>query len=294
MGLCGLVVLRYLPLGFIKQATPWLFCATLFLTALTFVPGIGTTIHGSHRWIYVAGFGFQPSEALKMAFVMYVGYLLAKKQYRLTSLTHGYLPLLCILGITALLLLKQPDFGQAVTLCTTAFLLFFIAHCQTKHLVITLGSALPLIGMLIYMQPYRIKRILTFLNPWDDPQGAGFQIIQSLIAIGSGNITGVGIAQSKQKFFYLRPGAGGPGEAGPPRGRPGGRSGRGLRPRLATGRRQLVRPLGRQLYLWHLAMPDRAGRSRRVGRRPDDDGRGQLAAGPSAVRGRLGRIARHL
>ena len=138
-----------------------------------------------------------------MAFIVYVGYLLAKKQYRVSSLIHGYLPLLCVMGVTALLLLKQPDFGEAVTLCSTAFLLLFIAHCQTKHLVFTLGSALPLIGILIYMQPYRIKRILTFLDPWEDPQGAGFQIIQSLIAIGSGNITGVGIAQSKQKFFYL-------------------------------------------------------------------------------------------
>ena len=138
-----------------------------------------------------------------MAFIAYVGYLLAKKQYRVSSLTHGFIPLICVLGITAILLLKQPDFGQAVTLCTTGFLLFFLAHCQTKHLLFTLSSALPLVGFLIYMQPYRIKRILTFLDPWNDPQGAGFQIIQSLIAIGSGNITGVGIAQSKQKFFYL-------------------------------------------------------------------------------------------
>lgn len=203
LGSIGLIILRLLPLAFIKKATPWVFCGTLGLTALTFVPGFGQSIHGSHRWIYIAGFGFQPSEALKMAFIVYVGYLLAKKQYRVSSLTNGFIPLLCVLAVTAILLLKQPDFGQAVTLCSTAFLLFFIAHCQTKHLVLTLSSALPLVGILIYMQPYRIKRILTFLDPWEDPQGAGFQIIQSLIAIGSGNITGVGIAQSKQKFFYL-------------------------------------------------------------------------------------------
>ena len=203
LGLMGLLVLRFMPLSFIRKMTPLLFGVSLFLTVLTFVPGIGTSIHGSHRWIFVAGFGFQPSEALKMAFLMYVSYLLAKKQYRVTSLTHGYLPLLCVVGITAIVLLKQPDFGQAVTLCSTAFLLFFLANCQTKHLILTLGSALPVVGALIYMQPYRIKRILTFLNPWEDPQGAGFQIIQSLIAIGNGNVSGVGIAQSKQKFFYL-------------------------------------------------------------------------------------------
>ncbi len=203
LGMIGLFIVRYLPLSFIKLCVPWAFCAAFFLTIMTFIPGFGQSIHGSQRWIYIAGFGFQPSEALKMAYIVYIGWLLAKKQYRLTSLTQGYIPLLTVLGATALLLLKQPDFGQAVTLCVTSFLLFYIAQCRTKHLLWTLSSLLPVVGLLIYMKPYRVQRVLTFLNPWQDPQGAGFQIIQSLIAIGSGNVTGVGIAQSKQKFFYL-------------------------------------------------------------------------------------------
>ncbi len=203
LGIVALFIIRFLPLAFIKQWVPWVFIGTLFLTALTFVPGFGQSIHGSQRWIFIAGFGFQPSEALKMAYVVYLGFLLEKKQYRLSSFTRGYLPILSVLGITALLLLMQPDFGQAVTLSLTTFLLLFIAQCQMKHLMLTLGSLLPVAGLLIYMKPYRVKRVLSFLNPWDDPQGSGFQIIQSLIAIGSGNLTGVGIAQSKQKFFYL-------------------------------------------------------------------------------------------
>ncbi|MBA2306704.1 putative lipid II flippase FtsW [Candidatus Dependentiae bacterium] len=203
LGGVALLILRFLPLPFIKRISPWVFCATMALTVLTFIPGIGQSVHGSHRWISFAGFGFQPSEALKMSFIVYLSYLLAKKQYKVSSFTQGYLPLMSIVGVTSLLLLKQPDFGQAVTLCLTAFLLFFVAQCQTKHLVLTLSSIVPLMGILIYMKPYRIRRVLTFLNPWDDPHGSGFQIIQSLIAIGSGNITGVGIAQSKQKFFYL-------------------------------------------------------------------------------------------
>ncbi len=203
LGGVALLIIRFIPLSFIKWISPWAFCGMMALTVLTFIPGIGQTIHGSHRWISIAGFGFQPSEALKMSFIVYLSYLLAKKQYRVSSFTKGYLPLMSIVAITSLLLLKQPDFGQAVTLCITAFLLFFVAQCQTKHLVLTLSSIVPLMGILIYMKPYRIRRVLTFLNPWDDPHGSGFQIIQSLIAIGSGNITGVGIAQSKQKFFYL-------------------------------------------------------------------------------------------
>ena len=203
LGIIGLFIVRFLPLEFIKQSVPWVFYGTFFLTTLTLLPGFGQSIHGSHRWIYIAGFNFQPSEALKMAFIAYLGYLLAKKQYKISSLIQGYIPLLCIMGITALLLLKQPDFGQAATICMTSFLLFFLAECKANHILWTLSSLVPAAGILIYLKPYRMQRILTFLNPWADPQGTGFQIIQSLIAIGSGNVTGVGIAQSKQKFFYL-------------------------------------------------------------------------------------------
>ena len=203
LGLAGMVILQFLPLSFIKKIVPWVFIATLILTVLTLVPGFGQSIHGSQRWLVIAGFGFQPSEALKMSFIVYLGYLVAKKQYKLTSFIQGYLPILSILGITVLLLLKQPDFGQAVTLCITTFIVLFIAQCTMQHLLITLGSLLPIAAILIAIKPYRVQRVLAFLDPWNDPQGSGFQIIQSLIAIGSGNLTGVGIANSKQKFFYL-------------------------------------------------------------------------------------------
>lgn len=203
LGLVAMVILRFLPLAFIKKWTPWGFLGALVLTVLTFLPGFGQSIHGSQRWIFIAGFGFQPSEALKMAYIVYLGNLLAKKQYKLQSFINGYLPVMSVLGVTALLLLKQPDFGQTVTLSITTFMLLFIAQCRTKHLALTLSSVLPIVGLLVYMKPYRVQRVLSFLNPWEDPQGAGFQIIQSLIAIGSGKFTGVGIAQSKQKFFYL-------------------------------------------------------------------------------------------
>lgn len=203
LGLIGLLFFRFLPLDIIKRCTPWVFGASLLLTTFTLIPGLGFAVHGSHRWVSIGGFGFQPSEILKMAFIMYIAYLLAKKQHRLGSLVHGYIPLLFVLGSTALVLLKQPDFGQTVTLSLTSFLLFFLAECQTKHLLATLASLIPVAITLVCIKPYRLQRVLTFLNPWNDPQGAGFQIIQSLIAIGSGNISGVGIAQSKQKFFYL-------------------------------------------------------------------------------------------
>jgi cell division protein FtsW len=105
--------------------------------------------------------------------------------------------------MTSIVLLLQPDFGMTVTLCLTGIFMAFIAGLNLKHLGITLSGLIPIALILVYIKPYRFKRIMTFLNPWSDPQGAGFQIIQSFIAIGSGKFWGIGIGQSKQKFFYL-------------------------------------------------------------------------------------------
>lgn len=203
VGIVGLIICRITPLWFIQKIVPLGFAFSIALTIMTLVPHFGMTLNGSHRWLRLGGFVFQPSELLKMSFIAYIGYLISKKQHRIVSLTQGYLPLLITLGITAAVLLKQPDFGQTVTLSVTAFMLFFIAQCNTVHLLSTIGALIPAGAILILLKPYRLKRIMTFLNPWDDPQGAGFQIIQSLIAIGSGKFSGVGIAHSKQKFFYL-------------------------------------------------------------------------------------------
>lgn len=202
LGIAGLIFCRLIPLSLIQQYAPLLFFTALFVTALTLLP-LGTSIHGSRRWITFSYIGFQPSELLKLSLIIYAAYLLTKKQYYLNSFIYGYAPLLVVLGITALILLRQPDFGLTVVLSATIFILFFIAQIPLYHLLITGISLIPLTLLLIYQAPYRFNRVLNFINPWKDPQGAGFQIIQSFIAIGSGNLTGVGIAQSKQKFFYL-------------------------------------------------------------------------------------------
>ena len=192
-----------MPLSLIKKAAPFLFLGALCLTALTLVPGIGAVINGSRRWLMLGGFSFQPSELLKIATLLYLAAFIDKKEYHLTSFTHGYLPFLCIVGLACGVILPQPDFGQTVTLAATAFIIFFVALGNIKHLIYTVLPGVVAACLLIYMKPYRFKRILIFLNPWEDPKGSGFQIIQSLIAIGSGKWFGVGITHSKQKFFYL-------------------------------------------------------------------------------------------
>lgn len=203
LGFLGFCFFSAIPVKLLKKLSPFFFFGALLITCMTLVPKLTVKIHGSSRWVSLWLFTFQPSELLKITFVPYIAYFLEKKKFKLSSLTQGYFPFLLIVGITAGVLLLQPDFGQAVTMSTTALLMFFVLHTSVRHIMYTLIPLIPITGMLILLKPYRFKRILTFLDPWSDPQGAGFQIIQSLIAIGSGNITGVGIAQSRQKYFYL-------------------------------------------------------------------------------------------
>lgn len=199
----GFLAFALTPLPLLRRSAPWLFLGSLALTMLTFVPALGLKVHGSNRWLCLAGFSFQPSELLKLFLFMYMGYFLEKKQNRIKSLVYTYIPFLIVLSITFGVLLKQPDFGSVITIFATSLMLFFVAECRMLYLVITALCALPAIVYLIFAKSYRLNRILIFLNPWADPQGRGFQIIQSLIAIGSGHLWGVGISNSKQKFFYL-------------------------------------------------------------------------------------------
>jgi len=203
LGLVAAVVLSLLPLRLIYYLTPLIFLISFVLTMGTLVPGFACRIHGSSRWLKLGSIVFQPSELLKWALILYVAFLLARKEYLVRIPYRRYLPILIILIITSLVLLKQPDFGLTVALGATVMCLFFIAYPDWKY-VFGLGlTAVPLLALLIYFEPYRLKRILVFLNPWNDPQGAGFQVIQSLIAVGSGGLFGIGIAHSRQKFFYL-------------------------------------------------------------------------------------------
>lgn len=203
LGLCALLVTRAVPLSWLERYAPGLFLASGILTSLTLVPRISSNIHGSSRWLSLAGVSFQPSELLKIGFILYMASFLTRKATHKPTFIKSYLPCLIVMGGVALLLLKQPDFGLTVTLIATAFIMLFVAAVPTRYLVATCLPLIPALIVLIIMRPYRIKRILIFLNPWNDPKGAGFQIIQSLIAIGSGGFFGLGIGQSRQKFFYL-------------------------------------------------------------------------------------------
>ncbi len=202
LGLFFAWIFSRLPLRLIYYLAPITFIVALGLTALTLIPQFAYTMHGSSRWLQLGGFIFQPSELLKWALIIYIANMLARKE-SVRAAHKRYLPALIILGLAAIVLLKQPDFGLTATLGATVVCLFFIAYPDWRYVFGLCFAAIPVLSLLIYIEPYRVKRILTFLNPWQDPQGAGFQVIQSLIAIGSGGALGLGISHSKQKFFYL-------------------------------------------------------------------------------------------
>ena len=203
IGTIAIITVQCIPAQTIQHLSPYALLLNLALTALTFIPFFARRIHGASRWIHIGGIAFQPSEFLKMALIVYVSYILSKKDWAHASIMRDYIPLLMIIGIPCALILAQPDFGLTVTLAMTIFMMFFLASFRLRHLMLSLLMIMPIGIGLMLLKPYRLKRILVFLNPWDDPLGAGFQIIQSLIAVGSGNLWGLGIGNSRQKFFYL-------------------------------------------------------------------------------------------
>ncbi len=189
--------------------TPLTIIISVITTALTVlhIPFICHPINGSNRWLFIKGISIQPSEFLKMAIILYIAHLLKRRtnqEYIKENLAQKiYLPILFLMGTVSIILLKQPDFGQMVTINLTVIIMLFAFGANMMHMFYIVLFFFLIIIYLILFKPYRLKRILIFLNPWLDPKGAGFQIIQSLIAIGSGQLFGLGIAESKQKFFYL-------------------------------------------------------------------------------------------
>lgn len=176
---------------------------SLGLLIFVLIPGIGSTSFGARRWFKLGPIHFQPSELAKMAVLIYTADFLARKQKEITFFRQGFLPPLLVMGIMSLCVLRQPDLGNAVLMTAIVFTLIFVAGAQWRHLLGLVGLTLPVLILLIVRVPYRMARIIAFLDPWKDRQGVGFQLSQSQIALGSGEIFGVGLGQSVQKLFYL-------------------------------------------------------------------------------------------
>jgi len=177
--------------------------AAIFLLTLVLIPGIGSEIGGARRWFRLKFISFQPSELANLALIIYLADFICRKQDTLREFFKGFIPVMAVLGCTVLLILVQPDLGTALALAIVVFIMLFIAGVNSAYLLSLILIGLPILYILIFSVPYRRMRITAFLNPWLDPKGSGFQIIQSQVALGSGGIFGVGLGHSKQKLFYL-------------------------------------------------------------------------------------------
>ncbi len=183
-------------------ALPLLGVAILLMVAVL-VPGLGREINGAQRWFSLMGLTLQPVEILKPAVIIYMAYYMGSFPERLTHFASGLAPMLVVLGVSLLLLLLQPDFGSSVLLSTVCFAMWFVGGVPMRHLFGLVGTFIPLAVIAVVAEPYRLQRMTTFLDPWHDPYGNGYQLIQSMIAFGSGGLFGVGVGQGVQKLFYL-------------------------------------------------------------------------------------------
>jgi len=200
----GLVVMwavsRIHPSWWQAMAMPLLLIGFVLLMV---VLAVGSNINGATRWLSLFGMTIQPIELIKPFFILYLAYYLANFQERLPSFVHGLMPMLLMLFFMVALLLAQPDFGNAALLMGVSFCLWFVGGVPFRHLMGLFVAAIPVITVIILAAPYRVARLTSFVDPWADRFGAGYQLVQSQIAFGVGGLTGAGLGQGVQKLFYL-------------------------------------------------------------------------------------------
>ncbi len=185
-----------------RLAYPILMLAALLLV-LIYVPGIGFKAGGARRWIHLGPLAFQPSEPAKLAVVVFLAYSISSRTEKIKDFYFGFLPNIIIPGVIIALILMEPDLGTSLTLSALVFIMCFAGGVRLRYLFGLFIPFVPALYIVITRYAYMLKRILIFIDPWKDAQGAGFQMVQSFIAFGSGGVTGVGLGEGMQKLFYL-------------------------------------------------------------------------------------------
>jgi cell division protein FtsW len=202
-GLAALLLAMKLGYRRIEKLAVPLLLLSLVLLVLVLVPGLGVVAGGARRWLRVGSLAFQPSELAKVALVLWLSRSLARKGQRVRTFSAGLLPHLFMLGLFALLLLLEPDFGTTVVMACLTFALLFVAGARVAWLLGLLLAAAPVACVAVWHSPYRLQRVLTFLDPWKDARGHGYQTVESLLGFGAGGAFGVGLGESHQKLFFL-------------------------------------------------------------------------------------------
>lgn len=203
LGLISMLFISRIPYVNWKKWSPIILIVCFILLIAVLIPGIGVVRGGARSWLGIGSFGIQPSEFMKLAMILFLAKWLSEQQQKITLFMKGLMPPLGLVFIAFAIIMLQPDLGTGAVMVGASMILIFVAGAQIKHL-----GGLALVGVagfvgLILAAPYRLKRITSFLDPWSDPLGGGYQIIQSLFAIGPGGLVGLGLGMSRQKFSYL-------------------------------------------------------------------------------------------
>ena len=203
VGILAMLFASKIDLNFLKKKANLILGICFILLILVLIPGIGTVRNGSRSWFGIGGLGVQPSEFAKLGLIIFTSKYLARNQKNMGDIKKGALPIFLIIGIFFVLIMLEPDFGTAMVMALTLIALIFASGLKISFFVKLGVLGLAGIVALIIAAPYRMARIVSFLNPWSDPLGSGYQIIQSLYAIGPGGLLGQGFLNSRQKHFYL-------------------------------------------------------------------------------------------
>ena len=202
LGICAMIFMSFLDYHKLKKFKWWAVIITAVLLLLVFVPFIGIENYGARRWIGVGFMSFQPSEIAKFVLVFFCAVHLSE-HYENTRSLKALLPVLGVGGLFCLLVILEPNMSITICLALVLFVMLFIGGLSKKHFALLGSAGAVAIPLLIALEPYRIKRLMAFVNPWASPQGEGFQLIQSLYAIGAGGLFGVGLFESRQKHLFL-------------------------------------------------------------------------------------------
>ncbi len=205
IAIIGMLIMMRVDYHYLQKYRTAIFIVALLGLAVVLIPEIGTVTYGARRWIrFGSYFGYQPSEFAKLAMIIFMSGYIAKNREKMSTFARGFVVPIILIGIVSLLILKEPDFGTAMFISMISFILIMAGGTRIVYVIFTMIASIPHIYQIMHNIPtYRHNRLLAFLDPWKDPTGIGYQIIQSWIALGSGGIAGLGMGESRQKLFFL-------------------------------------------------------------------------------------------